>query len=111
MEGIAIGAFGCYVLLKYASRRLPHKPRNTIKSALADAKLNTIDEYVPHAIEESYPTSQMGADFSQLPIVVNKDYFLAPYLTIYTTYKLPKVKRQSGQRLGYRSHIVLSKPI
>ena len=53
MEGAAIGAFGCYALLKYASERLEAKTKKHDKiRMLADAKLNTIDEYVSKAIED-----------------------------------------------------------
>ena len=53
MEGIAIGAFGAYAILKYASRRLTHKTKKHDQiRMLADAKLNTIEEYVSHAIED-----------------------------------------------------------
>ena len=45
MEGAAIGALGCFTLLKYASKRLTAKTKkhDQIKM-LADAELNTIDE-------------------------------------------------------------------
>ena len=53
MEGASIGAFGCYALLKYAFKRLAAKTKkhDNIRT-LADAKLNTIYEYVSKAIEE-----------------------------------------------------------
>ena len=53
MEGAAIGAFGCYALLKYASKRLTAKTRKHDQiRTLADVKLNTIDEYISKAIED-----------------------------------------------------------
>ena len=53
MEGVAIGAFGCYALLKYASKRLTAKTKKHDQiRTLADTKLKTIDEYVSKAIED-----------------------------------------------------------
>ena len=53
LEGASIGAFGFYAVLKYASKKLTVKSKkhDQIK-ILADAKLNTIDEYVSKAIED-----------------------------------------------------------
>ena len=53
MEGPSIGAFGCYALLKYASKRLTAKTKKHDQiRTLADVKLNTIDEYISKAIED-----------------------------------------------------------
>ena len=53
LEGTCIGAFGASVLLKYESKKLTVKAKKHDQiRILADAKLNTIDEYVSQAIND-----------------------------------------------------------
>ena len=53
LEGVFIGAFAFEVLLKFANKKLNLKLKKHDKiRILADAKLNTIDEYVSQAITD-----------------------------------------------------------